>query len=273
MGQHDFEAMMDVDYCGRILPGDYSTDLKKKVGAYISCYRAFDKTGSPTIPYISAWKEGENEIWYEFVSRRFTKLLKCETPDVAGVFKKSIIDRRIYKYHGMDADIERQVHSKEELNGKRKSLREDVSEKGVTDAVYKIAIDHRSDVWLKDLATVETFERDGVYLSLGCLTVVTKEMRAEEERLKKERLQVLLEMAGAVCHELNQPMQAISAYAELFLIDIPPDNPIYEKTEAIRQQIDRMGKITQKVMRITKYETMDYVDDIQIIDIDKASKE
>ncbi len=272
-GQNSFDGIINGDYCGQILVGDYSSDLKKHVAAYISCYQAFDKTGNPAISYISAWKEGENEIWYEFVSRQFTKLLGCKPSEVALIFRDSIVDRRIYKYQGMDEDIEREIRSKKELDGKRKRLREDVTEKGVTDAVYKISLNNENVMWLKDLATVETHEQDNIHISLGCLTAVTKEMRAEEERLKREKLQVLLEMAGAVCHELNQPMQAISSYAELFLTGISENNPLYEKTEAIREQIQRMGRITQKVMRITRYETMDYVDDVQIIDIDKASHE
>ena len=33
--------------------------------------------------------------------------------------------------------------------------------------------------------------------------------------LEEEKLRGVLEMAGAICHELNQPMQAISGYADL----------------------------------------------------------
>ena len=38
--------------------------------------------------------------------------------------------------------------------------------------------------WIKDQATIEAYEPEGVYVSLGNLTVVTKEMEAEE-RLKE----------------------------------------------------------------------------------------
>jgi hypothetical protein len=40
----------------------------------------------------------------------------------------------------------------------------------------------------------------------------------------------------------------------------------------IKAQIDTMGKITRKLMRITRYETRDYLfEGKNIIDIDKAS--
>ena len=80
-------------------------------------------------------------------------------------------------------------------------------------------------------------------------------------------------MAGAVCHELNQPMQVVSAYSEMLMADMSEDNPLSGDINKIKGQIERMGQITRKLMRITKYETKDYVfDGKKIIDIDKASE-
>lgn len=101
---------------------------------------------------------------------------------------------------------------------------------------------------------------------------LTEHKRAEEQRVQREKLQGVIEMAGAVCHELNQPMQAVSGYSELLLADMAEDNPLYEDISMIKEQIVRMGKITRKLMRITRYETKDYVfEGKKIIDIDKAS--
>ena len=98
-------------------------------------------------------------------------------------------------------------------------------------------------------------------------------MKAEEERLKRERLQVTLEMAGAVCHELNQPMQTISGYTESLLRDFSKTDPSYDRIEKVMEEITRMGTITKKLMRITKYETKNYLQGIKIVDIDKASND
>ena len=267
----DFSGVNDRDYCGRILKGNYSTELKNQVAKYIASYRVFDKTGNPAILYITAWEEDAKEIWYEFVGRRFQELLRCKSFEVAQVFRDCILDRRVYKYMGEDVDIEKEVRSRRQLDGVRKELREDVKQKGITDAVYKISLDKDSVIWLKDLAVVETYEKDGVYLSLGCLTVVTKEMRAEEERLERERLQVLLEMAGAVCHELNQPLQGIYGYSQSLLMKLAKDDQRYAKIKKIIELTMRMGDITGKLRGITKYETKDYVQGVKIVDIDKSS--
>lgn len=91
--------------------------------------------------------------------------------------------------------------------------------------------------------------------------------------LEEERLEGVLEMAGAVCHELNQPMQSILGFSQLLMDNMPADNPKYEYLAIIKNQIDKMGKITKKLMRITRYETRDYIENTKIIDISKASEE
>ncbi|MEN8244797.1 MAG: hypothetical protein ABFS43_07835 [Thermodesulfobacteriota bacterium] len=56
------------------------------------------------VEYSVIWKIS----WYEFVSQRFLDLMGCGEPvQVADVFRKAIIDRRIYKYQGIDDFIEK----------------------------------------------------------------------------------------------------------------------------------------------------------------------
>jgi two-component system cell cycle response regulator len=121
-----------------------------------------------------------------------------------------------------------------------------------------------------------------LYRQKGLLESTTKALeqsmeelkKANEERVQRERLQGVIEMAGAVCHELNQPLQAVSGYSDLLLMDMSDDNPLNGDLKKIKKQIARMGKITRKLMRITRYETKDYIFEGQkIIDIDKASGE
>lgn len=94
---------------------------------------------------------------------------------------------------------------------------------------------------------------------------------SESERINREKLQAVLETAGAICHELNQPMMAISGNTELLLSTLDPGNSIYPKLEKIKSQIERMGAITQKLMGITRYETRKYVKGTRIVDIEKSS--
>jgi CheY-like chemotaxis protein len=98
------------------------------------------------------------------------------------------------------------------------------------------------------------------------------ERKLVESYIGEERLKGILEMAGAVCHEINQPMQAISGYSEILLMGISTDNPLYKNVKKIKDQVVRMGTIARKLAGITRYETKSYVGDLRIIDIEKASE-
>ena len=79
-------------------------------------------------------------------------------------------------------------------------------------------------------------------------------------------------MAGAVCHELNQPMQEAMFNCSDLLGDetLSPDD-IKEKAGRIKAQLNRMANMTRRLMRITRYETRDYINGEKIIDIEKSS--
>lgn len=119
--------------------------------------------------------------------------------------------------------------------------------------------------------SLSSFQLRNQWYALGVVRDISDRKIAEKERLKKEKLLGVLEMAGAACHELNQPLQIVSGYFELFLSEIPEDHPLIENLNIIRDQIDRMARITRKIMKITKYKTKPYIKGSMIIDIDKSS--
>jgi len=105
---------------------------------------------------------------------------------------------------------------------------------------------------------------------IECFVDISEHKLAEQERIQKEKLQGVFEMAGAVCHEFNQPLQVVSGISELMLMHVKDDNPLNEKIKTIKEQIARMGIITKKLMGVTEYKTKDYLKS-KIIDIDQAS--
>ncbi len=88
--------------------------------------------------------------------------------------------------------------------------------------------------------------------------------------VEEEKLQGILEMAGTICHELNQPLQSLTGFAQLLSLQTPEEDPRKEYIDIIQGQVDRMAGITRKLMHITRYETVAYVENTRIVDIDKA---
>jgi len=99
---------------------------------------------------------------------------------------------------------------------------------------------------------------------------LTEKKRAKEVLRESERMQGVIEMAGAVCHEMSQPLMAINGYSDLITMTLPEDDPLYKNLIRITEQIDKLGDITKKLTNITKYKTKDYLEG-KIIDIEKSS--
>ncbi len=103
--------------------------------------------------------------------------------------------------------------------------------------------------------------------TIATFTDISQRKAVEKEKYEKERLQGVLEMAGAVCHEINQPLQAILGYSELLLMDSNADNIENNNIHSIKSQATRLGKITRKLSNITHYRTIDYPGNTKIVDI------
>ncbi len=95
--------------------------------------------------------------------------------------------------------------------------------------------------------------------------------KVEAELMEKEKLQGVIEMAGAICHELNQPIQVATLEFSQVLEDPDLAPKLRADLAKVKRQIDKIGAITGKLMRITRYETREYIEGKKIIDIDRAS--
>ncbi len=111
---------------------------------------------------------------------------------------------------------------------------------------------------------VKPFKADELHarLEVGRRVIELQDALASQEKLKG-----IYEMAGAVCHELNQPMQSISWVASLMLMKVEKDDPMHQHIRTIKEQVDKMGGITKKIRKITSYKTKPYFDST-IVDID-----
>ncbi len=107
--------------------------------------------------------------------------------------------------------------------------------------------------------------------TIATFSDISQRRAAELEKLERERLQGVLEMAGAVCHEINQPLQAILGYSELLLMDSDRGEKEEKNIDYIKGQAARLGKITKKLANITHYRTVEYPGNTKIVDIWKAS--
>lgn len=186
-------------YAGKILAGSFGSGLRDNLSRAIVHLDALEKMGSPIIPYIAAWRPDIEHIWYEYTGSRLHSLLGVSTDDLAAAFRANIITRCLYRTQLNPPSVDKIVRDRSHLERMRGSMRRMAERGGLVEAVYKIEVNPGS-LWLKDLARIEMYEADGVVLSYGSLTDVTKEMLLEEKLseikdelfLHKEKLESLI---------------------------------------------------------------------------------
>ncbi len=87
-----------------------------------------------------------------------------------------------------------------------------------------------------------------------------------------EKAKVASELAGAAAHELNQPLTSILGFSELLFRRAKGDGPGREELEQILHEAERMALIVRKIGKIARYETMEYVGNRRIVDLERSSE-
>jgi signal transduction histidine kinase len=100
---------------------------------------------------------------------------------------------------------------------------------------------------------------------------LTQQRHDEEQRLIHGKTLWMLELAGAIGHEFNQPLMALQGFIDLVQTKFAETDTISAYLDKMRQQIQRLSSLTRKLNHITQYRTKNYAGGETIIDIDKAA--
>jgi nitrogen-specific signal transduction histidine kinase len=145
--------------------------------------------------------------------------------------------------------------------------------KGQRDYPYEFCITDKTGntKWILETATSIIYK--GKRATLGYFMDISKSKQVEQERLEKEKLISILEMAGAVGHELNNPLQVVVTCIKNMTPGSDDDQRNFEYYRLLEGSIDKIKKTVRKFQNITRYATKDYVQGKKIIDIDAASQD
>ncbi|WP_373046682.1 PAS domain S-box protein [Vulgatibacter sp.] len=116
--------------------------------------------------------------------------------------------------------------------------------------------------------------------SVGIFTDQRDRLRIEGElsatRQKLEaaaRQAMIVELAGAAAHELNQPLTSVMGYAELLQRRLAEGDPASRSVAIILREAERMAEVVRKIGKITRHETKEYVGNARIVDLERAGKD
>lgn len=99
---------------------------------------------------------------------------------------------------------------------------------------------------------------------------VTDREKLQQEHLERTRLEGVLEMAGAVSHEVNTPLFSALGTAELLREDVADNEMLAGDVETIIKNLKTISELTKRIAGITSYETLQYAGGVKIVDIRKA---
>lgn len=118
-----------------------------------------------------------------------------------------------------------------------------------------------------DLAMVVAAWMIGV-VSAGAIHVLYR--RSERIVQQAARDETIVQLAGAVAHELNQPLTVLISSGELLCRHDHNPEEMRAVAERMVEASLRMTDIVEKLQRATRYQSKHYVGDVQIVDLDKA---
>lgn len=120
-------------------------------------------------------------------------------------------------------------------------------------------------------------EQGREHATVGLLRDLRERVRVESELAKArarlldaEKQGAVTALAGATAHELNQPLTVILGYVEILRRRIDPASA--GPLQSIADEAERMASIVKKIARLTRVETMPYVGDRQIADLERSSE-
>lgn len=107
--------------------------------------------------------------------------------------------------------------------------------------------------------------------TLAVFSDITALKKSEVQRIEGEKLKAAIETAGAVCHEMNQPLQVLTARIELMLMGVDEGGADWQNLKKLQKQVERLGDITNRLITLTKYRTKAYADGDDILDLERSS--
>ncbi|MCB2225723.1 MAG: response regulator [Desulfarculaceae bacterium] len=103
------------------------------------------------------------------------------------------------------------------------------------------------------------------------VAAVLLKRRLEASQRERGKLEAALATAGAAAHQINQPLTALLATAQLLQKSSDPERSAHY-CRVIAEQSQRLGDIVHRLVNLTRFKTMNYPGDTEILDLDQSGK-
>jgi two-component system, cell cycle response regulator len=110
--------------------------------------------------------------------------------------------------------------------------------------------------------------------SVAALEIANQRIVEQQKQLiKEERLKVLLQMAGATAHEMNQPLMALQGNIELLLHNQTTPEQKATHIKRISEAGGRLAEIVRKIQTLRHDEVRPYPGGLTILDLHQEGQQ
>jgi signal transduction histidine kinase len=128
--------------------------------------------------------------------------------------------------------------------------------------------------WFYDVSRqYETLELDGLVpgIFLVLIGAFFDTYRAHQEAIReRERLQVMMETAATLAHEVNDPLTTIIAHLEVAVEEMEPDDPQRDRLASLREAAWRMSARVKQLTELREYRPRDHGIHPRVLDISSS---
>jgi PAS domain S-box-containing protein len=116
-----------------------------------------------------------------------------------------------------------------------------------------------STVWV-EATLLPMFDANGKReATLGVSRDISERKRADKQREELEqqvrqaqKLEAIGTLAGGIAHDFNNILAAIMSYAEMLLLDLPPDSPLRKDADGIQASVQRASALVRQILAFSR---------------------
>ncbi len=149
-------------------------------------------------------------------------------------------------------------------------------EKGAVDYLFKplepIILRSKANVFIELYQQRQKLAQSNADLSLAVadLEAVNQQIREQQKSvIEEERLKVLLQMAGATAHELNQPLMILMGNVQLMELDGDIPEHLAGRLKKITEAADRISSTVKKIQTLRHDEPTNYAGGKTILNLNQ----
>ena len=120
--------------------------------------------------------------------------------------------------------------------------------------------------WYERTATPMSGETGEVEFVIEIIRDITAQRRLETEQAERNKLAGVIEMAGAVAHEINSPLFAALGTAQMMESDLT-GSEMEEDIGTVVRNLKTISELTAKMTVMTGYSSRDYVGETRIVNL------